>query len=495
MSELTAHKFLVEKYANDFSIPKEIAEIVAKRYPEYSDARKYLFPDLEQLHDPALMPDIESAANVIIDTVRRGDGILIYTHDDVDGYTSAAVVYKALNDIARGDSKIYIYPIVREKDGYIVNPEVLKSYRDKGVKLLLTVDFGISNEANFHIAEQEGLKVVVCDHHETNLTHFPSVAVNPKRPDSRYPFRELAGVGVAFKLAQFLYQMALGLNASEFYNLKKEFFPIVCLGTISDRVTLRDENRVLCTIGLKILPKLAEPWIECLKRTGDVDVVRILREVLPTIGSAAYIDPRLGVDFLIKSDLNGVMDCYNTLRETDQRRRQAIDTLFSEVLSNAKVNSGVVFAVVRLSKQHYLGSVAARLREFFKRTAIIIGVGDDKCVGELRSCGMDLYALLYNFRELFLDFGGHKKAAGFSMEKRNLDAFVDDVRQYVEEHQTDIADECSPSHRDAETFLRRTDINMLRVLMPFGEGNPAPILSDGASQYTVDNGLNVIERA
>jgi single-stranded-DNA-specific exonuclease len=130
MSALGADKMLVEKYASAFSIPRELAQIIARRYPEYSRAQRYLFPDVNQLFDPSLMPDIDTAANEIIGAVNKGEGILIYTHDDVDGYTSAAVVYKALDDLTRGSDHVHVYPIIREQDGYVLNPQVLESYRD-----------------------------------------------------------------------------------------------------------------------------------------------------------------------------------------------------------------------------------------------------------------------------------------------------------------------------------------------------------------------------
>jgi single-stranded-DNA-specific exonuclease len=484
-------KMLVEKYASDFSIPRELAEIVARRYPEYSEAKKYLFPSLEHLHDPVLMPDIRAAVDEIIATVKKGEGILIYTHDDVDGYTSAAVVYKALNDITRGSDSVYVYPIVREKDGYILNPEVLKSYWSKGVRLLLTVDFGISNDENFRIAEQEGLRAIICDHHETALTSFPLPAVNPKRPDSRYPFRELAGVGVAFKLAQYLYQKFFGVDADEFYGLKRNFFPIVCIGTFSDRVMLRDENRVFTIHGMQLLNEIDEAWALCLRQAGPVDINRLLREVIPTLGSAAYIDPRLGLEFFIEKDMGKVAQCYNTLRETDQERRQAIDTLFSDVVSSAEVSPRLVLSVVPLSKQHYLGSVAARLRDYYKRNAVIIGLKDDKCVGELRSCGLDLYELLHNFRDMFIDFGGHKKAAGFSMRSTSLERLLDNIREYIKQQGSETENGCGPNDPVAETRLRRTDVGILQSLAPFGEGNPAPVLTDGVSRYTIDNTMRV----
>lgn len=494
MPVLGADKVLVEKYASDFSIPRELAEIVFRRFPEYSEARRFLFPNVSQLHDPGSMPDIAEAAREIVTSVKRGEGILIYTHDDVDGYTSAAVMYRALDDITRGSGTIHIYPIIREQDGYVINPSILRSYREKGVRLLLTVDFGISNEENPRIAQQEGMRFVICDHHETELSKFPVPAVDPKRSDSKYPFRELAGVGVAFKLAQYLYGHFFKISASEFYSLKKNFFPVVCLGTLADRVPLYDENRVFCAQGMRLMGEIADAWAVVLQEDAEVDINRLLREVLPAIGAAAYIDPRFGVEFFIERDVGNVRECYNKLKETDQKRRQQIDSLFSDVVSSAEVGSRMVVSLIPLSKQHYLGSIAARLRDYFKRNSLIIGVRDEKCIGEMRSCDIDLYKLLSGMRRFFLDFGGHRKAAGFSMGRSHLQAFLDELKCYMQNNGPDIIDGCESRSPEPEALLRRSDVGMLKMLMPFGEGNPAPILTDGVSSFTVDNSLHLLER-
>lgn len=484
---------LVERYAGDFSVPREIAEIVAQRFPEYSAAKRHLFPRVDDLHDPSLMPDIDIAARLILDAIRRREGILIYTHDDVDGYTSAAVMYKTLVDIARQSDTIHVYPIVREQDGYVINPQVLRAYRRKGARLLLTVDFGISNEENFRIAEQEGLNAVICDHHETQLTVFPAPAVNPKRRDSGYPFRELAGVGVAYKLAQHLYQRSFGLTPDEFYRLKKSFFPLVGLGTLADRVALRDENRIFCVRGVELMTQADDPWLRCLRQEGEVDIPRLLKEVLPALGSAAYVDPRLGVDFFVERDVERVRACYSTLRATDQQRRQEIETLFGDIVSRASLSSRLAFSKIEITRQHHLGSLAARMRDHFRRNALIIGVRGERCVGELRSCDLDLYGLLCRMRGHFIDFGGHQKAAGFSMESGNIETFLGALEQELR-RAPDFADQCGWRASEPEAQLERSQAGMLRRLMPFGEGSPAPLLTDGFGDYTVDNALNIIER-
>jgi single-stranded-DNA-specific exonuclease len=298
-------------------------------------------------------------------------------------------------------------------------------------------------------------------------------------------------VGVAFKLAQFLYQQVFGISANEFYGLKKDFFPMVCIGTFADRVVLRAENRIFCKYGLKVVNSITEPWVMCLRKDGEVNIQRVLKEIISTIGSAAYRDPRLGVDFFIDDDLERVTTIYAELRAADQKRKQEIDTMFSEVITSAEVMPGLVVSIVLLSKQHYLWSVASRLRDYYKRNSVIIGVKEDKCVGELRSCGLDLYKLLFKMRNLFGDFGGHKKAAGFSMSKKNLTTFVDTLKGYIQNKDPDIQDECNVFDPAPEAFLRRSDVGMLKILAPFGEGNPAPILTDGTSVYTLDNTFNL----
>jgi single-stranded-DNA-specific exonuclease len=485
---------LAQRYASDFAISPKLAELIAQRYPLYDDAKRFLCPRLDQLHDPASLPDIQVATKQILASVKNNEGILIYCHDDVDGYTSAAITYKTLRDLYRSEHcPVYVYPIVREKDGYILNPEVLRMYKNKGVTLLLTVDFGISNSDNFRIAREEGLRLIVCDHHETTITDFPVPAIDPKRNDSCYPFRELAGVGVAFKLAQSLYQTAFSLMPEEFYRLKKEFFPIVLIGTLADRVCQRDENRVFCYHGLKLFPHTTDILTNIFRHDGEIDLRRITSDIIPTLASAAYIDPTLGTGVLIHRDEQFVVDAIATLRTVNGERRRLAESLFNEAIAAAKMYPDVAIAVIPIPKQLYLGSVAARLKERVRRTAIVIGIQNGKCFGELRSYRLNLHKMLDHLRELFLDFGGHQKAAGFSMREEYLDTFIERARTYITEQGDDIADDSGGDPLTPELFLQKSDTAILTPLMPFGEGNPAPRLTDGASMYTVDNKFTIIE--
>jgi len=489
-------EFLAQKYAVDFDIPIELAQILSRRYPEYHKAKEFLFPDITHLHHPDTMPDIETATEEIIKTVNDGQGILIYCHDDPDGYTSAAIIYKTLLDLHRGGKEqFFIYPIIREKDGYILNLEVLRGYQAKGVRLLITADFGISNPENFRIAKDEGLKLVVCDHHETDATKFLAPAVDPKRCDSNYPFRELAGVGVCFKLSQAIYQKAFKLKPAEFYNLKKEFFAIAMVGTIADRVIMVGENRILCHHGLKIINELNNHWVRFLKNGKDFNIARVNLEIIPILVSAANLDPSLGIKILISDNFGEVSEIIEKLKGVDENRKKEIDDLFQEAISASKTFSKLVISVLPLSKIHYLGVVSSRLRDYFQRTAVAIGIKEGKCYGEFRSYDIDSYKLLQQMSSLFLDFGGHIKAAGFSMKEENLDKFIEKANDYAQKFITESTiSQGLNGIKKPEAFLDKSQISILTPLMPFGDGNPAPVLTDGVDQYTIDNKFNIINK-
>jgi single-stranded-DNA-specific exonuclease len=489
-------KVTAQKYAADFNIPHELAQIIAVRFPAYNEAKRFLFPDIKDLHDPWSLPDIEKAVDITIETIKNNEKILIYCHDDPDGYTSAAIMYQCLIDITKGmNDRVFVYPIVREKDGYILNPEVLRRYRDQGVKLVITVDFGISSLDNFKICGELGLKIVVCDHHETNRSHFPAAAVDPKRPDAHYPFRELAGVGVSYKLAQALYEKGLSLKSNEFYSLKKSFFPLLMIGTISDRVVLLDENRIFSTHGLSLFKRLDTPWIKYFREISGQNTAGIPGQIIPLIGSAAYVDPDLAIEIFLSNDLKRVSDIIEILQSVNTERQKGIEELMRAAISAAKIYPRLIISIIPFLKQHYLGTVAARLKEQYNRTSVVIGLKDGICYGELRSKELDLFKILNGCSSLFLDFGGHRQAAGFSMRESNLDEFVNRlIKDILDPENIDGKKQGEIMKAQPVFPLERTKIDFLQALTPFGTGNPAPLLTDGSNIYTIDNKFRIVEK-
>ncbi|MEO0215884.1 MAG: DHH family phosphoesterase [candidate division WOR-3 bacterium] len=485
---------LAQRYAADFTIPIGLAQIIARRFPKYDEARDFLSPSTSKLYPPNTMPDIEEASKEIYNAIQRDFPILIYCHDDPDGYTSATLIYKTICDLRKGGSpEIFIYPINREKDGYVLNPVVLDEYIKKGIKTIITVDFGISNPENFRIARDKGLHLVVCDHHETNITKFSFPAVDPKRVDSKYPFRELAGVGVAFKLSQYLFQKFLGLNAHDYYNLKKEFWAITMLGTIADRVTPISENRIFCYEGLKAINKLDLPWVRYFLKDGPIDFPRVISELVPIFISAAHLDSKLGIELLNSGGVEWVYKTINELKLVEEERKKLIENFTSEAISMSKVFEGVVFSVFTKTtnglKLHHLGGIASRLRDHFGKTAVVLLLQNGRYFGELRSYKIDLYELLNSMKYLFIDFGGHKRAAGFSMAEGNLDKFIEEVCNFISRYSRYD----SEIKTEPEATIDKTQVRILEPLMPFGDGNRAPILTDGVDLYTIDHKFNIID--
>lgn len=480
-----------EKYAADFRLPMEIAQILAGRFPDYEEASLFLHAGLNHLYEPASLPDIDRASETLCHAVRTGRKILIYGHDDPDGFTAAAVVFKTLVDLtSSGSEQVYFYTINRETDGYIINADVLKRYRQAGVSVVITVDFGVSNSQNYKIPANLGFDLIVCDHHESSQTRFLVPTIDPKRPDSRYPYRHLAGVGVAMKLCQALYEKIFHLTAQEFYSLKKEFFILTLIGTIADRAPMNGENRILCRYGLCFLDQVNQPWLDAFRYDGDITLSRICTDLIPTLVSAAYLDPSLGVKLLTASDFSTARTIINRLRLMTAMRRQAIEELFPHASEAAKIFNHLVVSVLPMTKIHYQGPLATRLKDYYQKNTALIGIRGEMSHGELRSAGLDLYGMLHDLENLFSDYGGHTMAAGFTMPTRNLDSFIEQANRYTEFHRATPA----RNMLIPEAMLDKARISILSPLMPFGEGNPAPILTDGKELYTIDNRMTIIKK-
>lgn len=481
----------VEKYAADFRLPMEIAQILAGRFPVYEEASLFLHAGLDHLHEPVLLPDIDRASDTLCDAVRSGRKILIYGHDDPDGFTAAAIVYKTLIDITpSGSEQVNFYTINRETDGYIINADVLKQYRQAGAEVVVTVDFGVSNLQNYQIPAGLGFDFIVCDHHESVQTRFLAPTIDPKRPDSRYPYRHLAGVGVAMKLCQALYERVFHLTAREFYSLKKEFFILTLIGTVADRAPMNGENRILCRYGLCYLDQVNQPWLDGFRYDGDITLSRICTDIIPTLVSAAYLDPSLGVKLLTAPDFSTARKIINRLRLATEMRRREIEDLFPHASEAAKIFNHLVVSVLPMTKIHYQGPLATRLKDYYQKNTALIGIRGEVSHGEMRSAGLDLYDMLHDLENLFSDYGGHTMAAGFTMPTRNLDSFIKQANRYTEFHQATPAQ----SMLIPEAVLDKSRISIMSPLMPFGEGNPAPILTDGKELYTIDNRMNIINK-
>ena len=493
------------EWAAKFSIPEHIAIILTNRLQSETEVMNFLQPSLNQLFSPLLLPDIEILITEVKKAIKERAPVLLYGHDDVDGFTSVLVLYEVLTDL--GARVLYHIPN-RIREGYFFSPELFERYRGEGVKLVLTADFGSCNARNVEVARSVGMNLVVTDHHEIIRSDLPGPTINPKRLDSRYPFRELAGVGVAYKVAQILAHRMLNISLEDFYAIKYEMFGPVMLGTIADRVPLVNENRVYCRFGLEALRKSTRTVLRKLVSKipeGHFSFGSVLEEILPLISSAREDQ---GVQAFLVDDEEKAEELIRHLRYQNEQWQIQMRKVYDEVFASARVYDKIVISQLVDGPCSCLGSCATRLRDGFSRPALVIGFADSGtraenlgaplCVGELRgNDGSDLIAMLKSVKDILIDFGGHRKAAGFSMHRSSYDEFIEKARAFAEERFAPPDPAGNGRHKELAVDLAwpisRVD-DSFRVLLPFGEGNPAPILADESGLvYSLDEDLRPID--
>lgn len=456
--------------------------LVARGYTDPEAVKAFLSADRRGLHDPLQLPDMNVAAERVAEAVRRGQAVAVYGDYDVDGQTSTALLVRGLT--ALGLKPAWYIP-ERLAEGYGLNARAVDELAAAGIELLITVDCGIRGTAEVTRAQQAGMDVIVTDHHEPGDDLPPALAVvNPKRADSLYPFRELAGVGVAYKLLQAVWEK---LQAGP---LPDWTLQLVALGTVADVCPLVGENRVFVRRGLAQLNEQPLPGLDALIRVARLQPGAV------TAGDIGYIlGPRLnaagrvshaatGVRLLLTDDVWEALPLAEELeRENEERRRMEAaiaDEAFRRVEELDMLSDWVL--VVDGDNWHpgVIGIVASRLVERFARPAIVIGWDGDIGKGSGRSIRQfDLFQHLSGCADLLQQFGGHSMAAGLTIARANVAA----LRRRLNEQAAAAlgpADLVPETRVDLEVRLGDVDEQLVRELeqlAPFGAGNPTPVLA------------------
>ncbi|NLG84561.1 MAG: single-stranded-DNA-specific exonuclease RecJ [Firmicutes bacterium] len=463
-----------------------IGQLLLNRGLEDPDrAHRFLFPALEHLHPPALLPGLPQAVERLMAAFRREEKILIFGDYDVDGITATSLLVRLLQPLAKGG--IYYYVPKRLEEGYGLSVEVMKKAARQGVKLILTVDCGITARAEVAYARELGMEVIVTDHHQPG-EEIPAAAavIDPKLPGSRYPFPELAGVGVAFKLALALAERGLVPKEELFRHLD-----LVALGTIADVVPLLDENRVLACYGLRQLNRTENPGLRAL-----LEVTRLAeREV--NAGHVGFIlAPRLnatgrlgdaspGVKLLLTGNPERARSIARDLERDNQERQRLENKLLEEARARiaAEIDLERERAIVLAAAGWHpgvIGIVASRLVESFHRPVVLISLEGEEGRGSGRSIpGFNLYQGLATCAAHLERFGGHEAAAGLTIRSEKVEEFA---RAFTEMARTGIPPSLlEPTLRiEAEVGLAEADLALAREvarLAPYGPGNPAPVLA------------------
>jgi single-stranded-DNA-specific exonuclease len=468
----------IDRLVDHLHIDPLIARLLVVRgLTEPDQAQRFLFGSTADFHDPFAMHDMDVAVERVHEAIRNQEKIRIYGDYDADGVSSTTLMSYLMRSL--GANFDYYIPN-RFNEGYGLNIAALDKAKSEGVRLVITVDTGISAVEQAQHAREIGLDLIITDHHEPpELLPDAYAVINPKKPGCSYPFDMLAGVGVAFKVAHAL----LG-------RLPEEWFEIAALGTIADLVPLVDENRLIVKYGLEQMGRTALPGMKALiQMSGVKDSVVGVGHVgfgmAPRINAGGRLDTADdAVKLLTTYDEQEAEQLAYALDQMNKERQRLVEEMTKEAVEMwEELRTPAQDHFIVLAKEDWnvgvVGIVASKLVEKYYRPVIILGIDPAKGIakGSARSIdGFDLYGALTECHELLQHYGGHKAAAGMTLEIKNVDAFRRRLNELASERLSE-EDKIPLTKVDAECELQQIDMPLLEQIekmAPFGMGNPSP---------------------
>lgn len=449
-----------------------------------AEAKRFFRPQLNELHDPFLMNDMNIAVERLNQAMGRKERILIYGDYDVDGTTAVALVYKFLQQFY---SNIDYYIPDRYNEGYGVSKQGIDYAYETGVKLVIVLDCGIKAVEEISYAKEKGIDFIICDHHVPDEVLPPAIAIlNPKRKDSTYPYDHLSGCGVGFKLMQAFAQN----NGIELHQLTP-LLDLVAVSIASDIVPIMGENRILAFHGLRQLnsnPSIGLKAIidVCGLAEKEITMSDIVFKIGPRINASGRIqNGKEAVDLLIEKDFQTALEKSNLINQYNETRKDLDKSMTEEAnhivdqLENLSERRSIVIFNEEWHKG-VIGIVASRLTEIYYRPAVVLTRTDDLATGSARSVsGFDVYKAIEHCRDLLENFGGHTYAAGLSMKVENVAKFTRRFEEYVTSH---ILPEQTSATIDIDAQLDFRDITPkfffdLKKFNPFGPDNHKPVFA------------------
>ncbi len=437
--------------------------------------------------NPFLLKGMNEAVTRLRWAIRRGELMAVYGDFDADGVTATALLVQTLEALG---GRVRPYIPNRFDEGYGLNKGALRHLAQEGMRLVVTVDCGIRSVKEVRYGRKLGLDIIVTDHHSVGEELPPATAVvNPKRKDSRYPFEELSGAGLAFKLAQALLRAnrQVPVARGEVEIDEEDLLDLVALGTVADLVPLLDENRALVKRGLAKLNDPQRPGLQAMMaqagvQPGQVDTTTIGYILGPRINAAGRLDDAIiSYELLIsRSPLEAGGRARELEEKNRERQRLTVETLErarEQVLAEAE-EATILIAAAEDFPPGVVGLAASRLIDEFYRPAMVIELGPERSRGSARSIPeFHITDALDQCAELLIRHGGHAAAAGFTVANENLDIFLESMRRIADEQLGDL--ELVPT-LDIDAELNPSDLNwatqaLLKGLEPFGEGNPTPL--------------------
>ena len=471
----------VEELQKKYKLNRLLSTLLTNRgITEETKIEKFLNPKRSDFYDPFGMPDMEKAVERILKAIENKEQIIIYGDYDVDGITSVTVLKSFLEE--RG-IQVNVYIPNRLNEGYGLNKTAMEEIAKQGNKLMITVDCGITAVEEVEYAKKFGIETIITDHHEPAEELPKAIAVvDAKRKDNKYECRNLAGVGVVFKLIQAL-SIKLKLDQKEYL----KYLDIVCVGTISDIVPLTDENRVIVKLGLKLVEQTKNLGLkEILQSCGysKINSTTISFGVAPRINACGRMGHQEeALNLLLSKEEKEVKELTQKINEYNKIRQEIEKNIYNEAIEqiekerNDNKNTIVVFG----KGWHHgvIGIVSSKITELYFKPSILLCEEDGKCKGSGRSIpGFDLHEALMECNDTIEKFGGHAMAVGININKEKIEEFKEEFEKIAKEKEVDKI--IPILNLDAEIKLddvNKEMVDSLKELEPFGEANKMPIFA------------------
>lgn len=433
---------------------------------------QFLTADLANLHDPFLLHDMEKAVLRIRQAIEQGEQILVYGDYDADGMTSASIVKEALEMIG---AEVQVYLPNRFTDGYGPNLSVYKYFiEQQSISLIVTVDNGVAGHEAVAYAQEQDVDVIVTDHHSMPDELPDAFAiVHPEHAEAQYPFKHLAGCGVAFKLACALLD-----------TIPTEFLDLVAIGTIADMVSLTDENRIMVKVGLEILKETERLGLQELLQLSDIAPETISEEtvgfsIAPQLNALGRLDdPNPAIELLTGFDDEEAQAIALEIKAKNEERKELVQTIYEEAMSMVDLTKPVQVLAKEGWHPGVLGIVAGRILESISQTVIVLNIENGSAKGSARSLEVvNIFDALKEHRAIFTAFGGHAGAAGMTLPVENLDTLSEILCQYIENQAIDTSVK-NTLIIDEELHLADLSLDTVKSLerlAPFGMDHKQPI--------------------
>ena len=502
---------LVQKLSQQLKMSNILTSILVNRNitsPE--KIRIFLNPTRNDFYDPFLLNDMEIAVERILKAIEQKEKVMIYGDYDADGITSITVLKKFLEE--RGLIVDYYIPN-RLEEGYGLNKNAIEKIAKQKYSLMITVDCGISAIEEIKLANNLGIETIITDHHETvEILPEAMAVVDPKRKDNTYPFRDLAGVGVVYKLIQAL-SIRLGLEEKEFL----KYLDIVCIGTISDIVPLVDENRVIAKLGLKLIERTKNKGLKRLIEAcnySSIDANMISFGVAPRINACGRMGfQEEAIRLFLSDDEAEVATITQKLNEYNKERQDTEKKIFEEAISKIQKEKMQENNCIILGGENWhhgvIGIVSSKITDMYFKPSLLICFEGDMGKGSGRSIpGFDLHHALMETGDYLEKFGGHSMAVGLSVKKEKFEEFKKKFEELAKE--SNIQEIIPVIYIDEEITMKEMTLELmqeLKQLEPFGEKNKEPLfmlrnvkidsirsLSEGKHiKLTLKEGISLIE--